>query len=67
MKRSCRRMDGSPKKGYVSLEDAQKFVNPEALQNAYECKVCGFFHVGHKPGTTMRQLVALRIVRKRGV
>lgn len=50
--RECRRdvrMGGLPKRTYGTKVEAEEHVGKG--ENAYQCGTCGFWHVGHKPGT----------------
>ena len=49
-----RKADGQPKIGYDTEDEAQRQVNIEAGENAYQCSLCRRWHVGHRPGSTFR-------------
>ena len=52
MNRSCyRAADGAAKRRFASLDEAERHINGGPGMNAYHCPRCGWYHVGHLPGT----------------
>ena len=60
-----RKADGKPKIGYDTEEQALARANIAAGENAYECRVCRRWHVGHRPGSTFRNQRTASIQRRR--
>lgn len=52
----CRRMDGKPKIAYPTQAEAQTRVGPG--ENAYQCRRCAQWHVGHTKAYGRPQLLA---------
>lgn len=63
-----RKADQRPKVGYDTEEQAWAAISPAgaaAGQNAYQCRVCHLWHVGHRTGSTFRNQRDARIRRRR--
>jgi hypothetical protein len=56
-KRHIRRKSCEGKVRYATVEEARKRLR--GGMNAYRCKFCGGYHIGHRPGTTAKVLNSL--------